>query len=410
MASTSATPWQPDRHWADPLIALLATLSLLAALLALQSKGTRDRLPAPQASLQGRLMEPLLAGPRLLGAPMPGGGASFAKAESQLKEPWDRALLSVLAADSGDLVTGQRLAQAPQGPDGDRFRTVWTAAFTGGPLPPASARAEAERRLGHGYAAQVLEARLQDRQGEDGAHLRAAARRALMLRLGLLGAMGAAVLTLILGGSAFGIYLLATHPQPPRHPLPEWRLSGRAAALVLLLWFLAFFLAGTLAAAIFRPWPALRWLAVPLGYSLHAAVGVALVCRAEGLSLGDLRRRVLPGRLAPALGLGFGFLGLAVVLVFGGSLLLSPFLPSGANPQRELIDLLRGLQGWGPTVLMFLVVAVLAPCFEELLFRGFLLPVLARRMSAGWAVVGSALVFGAIHLQPLGLPTLTLLG
>jgi hypothetical protein len=55
-------------------------------------------------------------------------------------------------------------------------------------------------------------------------------------------------------------------------------------------------------------------------------------------------------------------------------------------------------------------VAGLAPCFEELLFRGFLMPVLARGQRMAVALMLSALLFGAIHLQPAGLPTLVTLG
>jgi hypothetical protein len=55
-------------------------------------------------------------------------------------------------------------------------------------------------------------------------------------------------------------------------------------------------------------------------------------------------------------------------------------------------------------------VAGLAPLFEELLFRGFLLPLLARRGRLAWALALTALLFGAIHLQPMGLPILCTLG
>jgi membrane protease YdiL (CAAX protease family) len=52
----------------------------------------------------------------------------------------------------------------------------------------------------------------------------------------------------------------------------------------------------------------------------------------------------------------------------------------------------------------------LAPLFEELLCRGFLLPVLARRQPLTLALLLSALAFGAMHLQPGGLPVLSTLG
>jgi membrane protease YdiL (CAAX protease family) len=68
------------------------------------------------------------------------------------------------------------------------------------------------------------------------------------------------------------------------------------------------------------------------------------------------------------------------------------------------------LSGWAPNLVLLLTVAGLAPAFEELLFRGFLLPVLARSQRMAVALVLSALLFGAIHLQPTGLPTLSALG
>lgn len=410
MDATPASPWQPDRRWADPLIALLATLALLAAGLTLLSKRARAGRPADHASLQGRMMEPLLSAPRLLGTRMPLRGTSAARAQAQLKEPWDRALLSVLAAVDGDLVMGRDLARAPQGPWGDRFRAAWAAAYDHGPLPGGALAPELRERLGHGYAAAMLASRLADRVGGNGEALRTAAREALLLRLAALGAFGLLVTGLGLGGVAVGIYLVATRKAPLPRPLPEWGLSGRAAALVLLTWFLLFFLAGNLAALLMAPFPHVRWLAVPLGYGLHAAGGLALLCRAEGIPFRELWRRLTPPPARRALAWGPAFLALAVAMVMGLALVLGPFLKSDEAPQRELVELLRGLSGWGPTVAMFLVVAGLAPFFEETLFRGFLLPVLARRWSMTWALLGSALLFGAIHLQPLGLPTLSALG
>ena len=413
MEPTPASPWQPDRRWADLLIVLLAILAFLAADLTLVSRRSRAARPADRASLQGRMMEPLLSAPQLLGAHLPGLGESFAKARARLTEPWDRALLSVLAAESGDLAAARELAlgpKGPQGPWGDRFRAAWTAAYAHGPLPDPATRLELRRRLGDGYAAALLEARLRDREGGNGAALRTSAREALLLRLLALGAFGLLLAATGLGGLAVALYLAVTRSVPPPRPLPAWGLSGRAAALVLLTWFLLFFLAGNLAALLMRPFPALRWLAIPLGYGLHAAGGLALLCRAEGIPFRELWRRVAPPPVGRNMAWGLAFLALAVTLVTAVSMVLSPVLKSGENPQRELVDLLRGLRGWGPTVAMFLVVAGLAPFFEETLFRGFLLPVLARRWPMTWAVLGSALLFGAIHLQPLGLPTLCALG
>jgi membrane protease YdiL (CAAX protease family) len=276
-------------------------------------------------------------------------------------------------------------------------------------MPDHTERDEVRRRLGNGYAADLLEARLQDR--EDGGHaLRTQARDALRLRLAGLGFLGLVVLGLAVSGLTVGIYLWVTRGKPLPHPLPAWSLSGRAAALVLLGWFLAFFVAGNLAGLVLLPWPKLRWLAVPLGYLLHAIFGLSLLCRAEGLSPGALWRRVAPGRIGRDLAWGGAFLALAVVLVIAVALTSNLILKPDQSPQRDLQELLRGLSGWVPNLVLFLTVAGLAPLFEELLFRGFLLPVLARGQQMAVALVISSLLFGAIHLQPMGLPTLSMLG
>jgi len=80
---------------------------------------------------------------------------------------------------------------------------------------------------------------------------------------------------------------------------------------------------------------------------------------------------------------------------------------SGSNPLLELV-----LNAGNPLALgLFAVTAiVLAPLFEETLFRGVLLPVIGQRYGGFWAVVVSALVFGIAHLSLGELPALVVLG
>jgi membrane protease YdiL (CAAX protease family) len=154
----------------------------------------------------------------------------------------------------------------------------------------------------------------------------------------------------------------------------------------------------------------LRWLGLPLGYLLHATFGVQLLCRAEGIRFAALWRRMTPSSMRRDLAWGGAFLLLAVFLVIVAALMAGLILKPEQSPQRDLQDLLRGLTGWGPNLALFLTVAILAPYFEEFLFRGFLLPVLARTQRMTLALAVSALLFGAIHLQPAGLPILSTLG
>ena len=80
---------------------------------------------------------------------------------------------------------------------------------------------------------------------------------------------------------------------------------------------------------------------------------------------------------------------------------------SGSNPLLELV--LTTTNPWA--LLLFSITAmVLAPLFEETLFRGVLLPVLGQRYGGLWGVLISALVFGIAHLSLGELPALFVLG
>lgn len=79
----------------------------------------------------------------------------------------------------------------------------------------------------------------------------------------------------------------------------------------------------------------------------------------------------------------------------------------GSNPLLEMV-----LRSDNPLALLLLALTavVLAPLFEELVFRGVLLPVLARWLGRGWGVVLSGLVFAVAHLSIGELPPLLVLG
>lgn len=97
---------------------------------------------------------------------------------------------------------------------------------------------------------------------------------------------------------------------------------------------------------------------------------------------------------------------------------VSPLLPGGEPPQKALLELLARLRGPWTLLLLFLTVAVLAPTFEELMFRGFLLPWLGERLTPRLGLRRARLVallltglgFALMHMQPMGLPTLATLG
>jgi len=63
-----------------------------------------------------------------------------------------------------------------------------------------------------------------------------------------------------------------------------------------------------------------------------------------------------------------------------------------------------------PFALNAAVVVIAAPIVEELFFRGLVLRSLERRVGTRWAIVASAALFGAAHLEPLQFPALFLFG
>ncbi len=77
-----------------------------------------------------------------------------------------------------------------------------------------------------------------------------------------------------------------------------------------------------------------------------------------------------------------------------------------SEPARRLVEKADG----AGVALLFVVVAVGAPLVEEVFFRGLVLRAFTDRWRRGVALVASAVVFGAIHFQPLQFPALFMFG
>jgi membrane protease YdiL (CAAX protease family) len=61
-------------------------------------------------------------------------------------------------------------------------------------------------------------------------------------------------------------------------------------------------------------------------------------------------------------------------------------------------------------IVVFLLLAVIAPVAEEILFRGVVFSGLRDSWGEGWAIVVSSVLFGVIHLQPLVMIPTAILG
>lgn len=87
---------------------------------------------------------------------------------------------------------------------------------------------------------------------------------------------------------------------------------------------------------------------------------------------------------------GFGFVGVGVLML--GFDALGRFLPMPkSTPFDQFFD--RPLDAY----LTVAFAITLGPLMEEFFFRGFLYPVLARRMGAAWGIFLTALPFGLMH-------------
>ncbi|MFQ4135059.1 CPBP family intramembrane glutamic endopeptidase [Nodosilinea sp. PGN35] len=106
---------------------------------------------------------------------------------------------------------------------------------------------------------------------------------------------------------------------------------------------------------------------------------------------------------------GVGGYFVAVPLMFGVAL-LNQKIWQGQGGSNPLLQTVLEEQDGVALLVFFLTAAIAAPLFEEVLFRGFLLPSLTRYLSVGWAIALSAFIFAAAHLSLSEVLPLTLLG
>ncbi len=187
-------------------------------------------------------------------------------------------------------------------------------------------------------------------------------------------------------------------PPDPRFPsLPQ------AIGLVLLFLLLEVVLQGVAAAVldVRVPSPALQ--AIVVAASCAVVLWVALKRR------GERPREAFPLRPVRASLLGaitLTILGTTIVMSEADNLLRS-LLPPPRWLEELFEQLLFGERGlWASLVL----VALVAPLSEELLFRGVVLRGFLARYPARRAIVLSALLFGATHFNPWQFPSATVFG
>jgi hypothetical protein len=80
---------------------------------------------------------------------------------------------------------------------------------------------------------------------------------------------------------------------------------------------------------------------------------------------------------------------------------------NGSNP---LLEIVLNTKSYFSFIILFVTTTVLAPLFEEIIFRGVLLPTLSRDFGIIWSIIVSSFVFALAHLSVGELPPLFVLG
>lgn len=176
-------------------------------------------------------------------------------------------------------------------------------------------------------------------------------------------------------------------------------------------------LGGTIAIAAFGYGSTTDAKNIPIGIQVAATApfwvaAIALTWILVRRTGGDARRDLGLGwhwsdvPIGVALGVGTQYLVLPVVYwpIFQ---VLDKDADELGQAARDLAETASGVGGG--TVLFFLMAAVFAPVAEEVMYRGALLRGVERR---GWpiAILGSSLVFAALHFQPLQFVGLFIIG
>jgi hypothetical protein len=91
------------------------------------------------------------------------------------------------------------------------------------------------------------------------------------------------------------------------------------------------------------------------------------------------------------------------------SLIMNSLIESqnGSNP---LLEIVLNNKNYFSFIILFLTTTLLAPLFEEIIFRGILLPTLARDLGKILGIIVSALIFALAHLSLGEMPPLFVLG
>jgi membrane protease YdiL (CAAX protease family) len=138
-----------------------------------------------------------------------------------------------------------------------------------------------------------------------------------------------------------------------------------------------------------------------------------MLCKHTGVTLPDVLSRLMRGKPAVVSAWGAGAFcilrsvnTLYLILV----VLIFQHAPTSNNDiNHQILGLAINANALN-FLLLWIVVAIVAPFAEELAFRGILYSVLRKRVGVTWASVASAIIFACYHLDPSQFPTHFVMG
>lgn len=204
---------------------------------------------------------------------------------------------------------------------------------------------------------------------------------------------------LLVGGVAAIIHFLSQS-----RPAPPWRKSLTYLAqhspwtLIDLAWILLCVTAAQLLSYFFLP-PSALWSFL----SLHGVLILGLLWRARDKSAPFGRRLSWPSALGQSLLRWLAVLPILWFTAFVWHVLLNAL---GRAPElQQSIQFFIHTDTWNRIILLIIAV-IIAPIAEECLFRGILLPLLARRFGPWTGLIISSLAFAVLHNDLGTLPAL----
>ena len=141
-----------------------------------------------------------------------------------------------------------------------------------------------------------------------------------------------------------------------------------------------------------------------LAFGLTVILWIRFVTKGSLAALGLPRRPSRDAMLGIGVGVGLIFAGGATLYVVREAV----SLVTGEPPEQpeQIVACVRGAS----LAFMAPVVVVVAPIGEEIFFRGFLYKGLRRRLPVWGAAIVSSFLFGVVHVHPLLIPALFVVG